>query len=193
MERTVAAAFQAVPRKEFLPEDMQPYANEDRPLSIGYDQTNSQPTTVRRMLKWLDAKRGMKVLDVGSGSGWTSALLSYLVTDEGEVHAVERVPELARFGEENCERLGLKNVTFHEAGKDFGLPDEAPFDRILVSAATNELPQELVSQLIDGGRMVIPIGNDVMVVEKRPDGSVHTRPHHGFVFVPLIGERKNPR
>lgn len=193
MERTVATAFQTVPRKEFLPEDMRPYAHEDRPLSIGYDQTNSQPATVRHMLKWLDAKRGMKVLDVGSGSGWTSALLSYLVTDEGEVHAVERVPELVRFGEENCERFGCKNVTFHVAGKAFGLPGEAPFDRILVSAASKELLQELTDQLIEGGRMVIPVGHDVMVVDKRTDGSIHTRAHHGFIFVPLIAERRTPR
>ena len=187
MKRSVADAFNAVLREQFLPEDMRQYAAEDRPLSIGHGQTNSQPTTVRHMLEWLDVQTGMKVLDVGSGSGWTTALLAYLVGEQGHVYAVERVPELVLFGLRNCEKLELFNVTFHDANSEFGLPTKAPFDRILVSAAATELPQMLVNQLAPGGRMVIPVERDVIVLDKKADGTIRTRSHYGYMFVPLVG------
>ena len=182
----VNAAFKAVPRKNFLPGRAKTAAILDMPLSIGYGQTNSQPTTVRMMLEWLDAQPSNKVLDVGSGSGWTTALLSHLVAPKGKVIAVERVPELVEFGRKNCEKLGLKNVEFHQADDVFGWPEGAPYNRILVSAAAREIPPELIDQLAPGGRMVIPVKNSIFVINKDKKGQLQSHEHPGFVFVPLI-------
>ena len=179
-------AFDDTPRVAFLPEGSQPYADMDEALVIGYGQTNSQPTVVRWMLEWLNPQPGDKVLDVGSGSGWTSALLARLVGPQGRVYAVERIPELVQFGQDNCERIGIDNVTFTQSGDMFGLPSESPFDRILVSASADSLPDELVDQLKPGGTMVIPVRNDILEIKKRPSGTVHTNTHSGFIFVSLL-------
>src|SRR6266576_291684 len=143
----VAKAFNIVKRSDFLPPDQIGTVDLDDPLPIGFGQTNSQPTTVRLMLEWLEVEPSNKILDVGSGSGWTSALLAYLTGPKGKVYAVEIVPELVNFGRENAEEAGFDNIEFHQAGKGYGLPRFGPYDRILVSAEANELPQELVEQL----------------------------------------------
>lgn len=173
-------------RGAFLPTDKKSAADFDAPIPIGYNQTNSQPTTVKRMLTWLAAQPGEKILDVGSGSGWTTALLSYLVGDQGEVYAVEKVPELVEFGQENCEKQQIENASFHQARDVLGLPSHAPYDRILVSAAASDLPDELVRQLALGGRMVIPVQNSILAVDKSPEGSITVAEHAGYAFVPLI-------
>lgn len=175
-----------VDRANFVPKDLRGSADIDAPLPIGYGQTNSQPYTVRLMLRWLDPQPGDKVLDVGSGSGWTTALLAYLVGSKGWVYAVERVPELVEFGEENCQRTGVKNARFFTAGDEFGLPKEAPFDRILVSASADELPPELVDQLKIGAKMVIPVQNDILEITKKSAGDLDIKRHPGFAFVPLL-------
>jgi len=184
--KRVDEAFQAIRREDFLPEEVKSQADHDRPMSIGFSQTNSQPTTVRLMLGWLDALPGQKVLDIGSGSGWTSALLAYLVGPRGQVLAVERIPELVEFGAKNCQKIGLTNVRFFQSGQELGLPKYAPFERILVSAAADHLPESLVAQLSPGGRMVIPVQSSVLVVNKSPDNSVEVYEHPGFSFVPLL-------
>jgi protein-L-isoaspartate(D-aspartate) O-methyltransferase len=158
----------------------------DRPIQIGFGQTNSQPFTVRQMLLWLDVQLGHKVLDVGSGSGWTTALLARLVGPEGYVDAVEKIPELVEFGRDNTASLGITNVAFYQAGKTLGLPDHAPYDRILVSAAASSLPRELVEQLKPGGLMVIPVGHDILTVAKEGTDKLTIVSHPGFAFVPLI-------
>lgn len=181
----VEEAFNSVPRENFLPE----YAKGryiDVPLPIGFGQTNSQPTTVRMMLEWLQVEEGNTVLDVGSGSGWTTALLSNLVGPSGKVCAVELIPELVEFGRDNCQRFGVRNAKFHQAGEAFGLPKCAPYDRILVSASARELPEELLDQLKVGGKMVIPVGRDILEIEKLSEDNTEIATHHGFVFVPLI-------
>lgn len=183
--------FKQVPRREFLPLDMRQYADTNRPLPIGYNQTNSQPSTIRQMLEWLEVKSGDKVLDVGSGSGWTTALLSCLAGKHGKVFAVEKIPGLVKFGADNCEKLDLHNVEFHLAGNEFGLPEEAPFNAILVSASANELPPELINQLAPGGRMVIPVNQDILVVRKHEDGMLQISTHAGYVFVPLVRRDKH--
>jgi protein-L-isoaspartate(D-aspartate) O-methyltransferase len=157
----------------------------DAPLPIGFGQTNSQPTTVAMMLDWLDVDPGQKVLDIGSGSGWTTALLAHLVGPKGKVIAVELVPELLEFGRDNAERAGVKNAEFHEADDGYGWPKSAPYERILVSAAARTLPPELIKQLAPGGRMVIPIHNSVWVVKKEDDETIDLVEHPGFAFVPL--------
>lgn len=182
----VSQALIEIPRKNFLPDDVASEAEFDQPLPIGYNQTNSQPTTVRMMLEWLDPLPGNKVLDVGSGSGWTTALLAWLVGPKGRVYAVEKVPELVKFGRGNCRRVGIRNVKFYEAGITYGLSKCAPYDRILVSAAANSIPRDLIGQLAPGGKMVLPVQNSVFVVTKDKKGDIKEQEHYGFAFVPLV-------
>lgn len=179
-------AFQVINRSSFLREETKDRVDIDAPISIGYGQTNSQPTTVRLMLEWLDPLAGEKILDVGSGSGWTTALLAYLVGSEGEIFAVEKIPELVKFGTDNCKRTGIKNARFFTAGATLGLSEFAPFDRILVSAVASELPKELLSQLKVGGRLVIPIRHSIHVIDKTTEDNFKSTEHKGFVFVPLV-------
>ncbi len=228
-------AFQLVNRKNFLPPDVAKYWRRDTALPIGYDQTISQPYTVRKMLEWLDVQEGDRVLDLGSGSGWTTALLAHIVGKDGRVYAVERIPELVEFGRGNCIAAGIikpsrndKNdkkdrtnsskgctlatekmlhskfpgsdlgnvnpgnlgnvgvVSFHQAGEEFGLPSEAPYDRILVSASADKLPETLLGQLKIGGKMVIPVSYDILEIAKKSQKDVVTTIHSGFIFVPLV-------
>ena len=187
MEDLIKSAFREVDRKNFVSNKYQDQADSDIPLPIGFGQTISQPTTVRMMLEWLDAQPGDKVLDVGSGSGFTSALLAEIVDRKGKVYAVERIPELEELGKKNCEDLDIKNIQFYLADKRiYGLPKFAPYDRILVSASADKLPHELISQLKVNGKMVIPVGNSVLEVKKINDSDIEIIEHYGFVFVPLI-------
>ncbi len=179
-------AFRAHQRKEFLPPEQRSLAGLDAPLPVGFNQTNSQPSTVRRMLDWLGVQPGQKVLDVGSGSGWTTALLAHLVGEAGMVYAVEKVPELVVFGRENCRKQGVENVSFHAAGDEPGLPEHAPYDRILVSAAAPQLPEGLLTQLVKDGRLVIPVKDSIYVLDKHKDGSHSIREYPGYAFVPLV-------
>lgn len=178
--------FKIIPRSNFLPPATEPQADVDTPLHIGYRQTNSQPSTVRLMLNWLDPQAGDKILDVGSGSGWTTAMLAYMVGALGTVYAVEKIPELVRFGETNCRRMDIENVLFFQSENAYGLPGLAPYDRILVSAAATELPQVLLNQLKDGGRMVIPIQHCIHVIDKIDKDTIKDREYAGFIFVPLV-------
>jgi protein-L-isoaspartate(D-aspartate) O-methyltransferase len=178
--------FQLVPRYLFIPGATREQAEVDMPFSIGYGQTNSQPTTVHRMLEWLDVLPGQSVLDVGSGSGWTSALLAELVGDEGRVTAVEKVPELVTRSRLTLQRLGLHHIVVHTAQKLFGWPATGPYDRILVSASADTLPPELVDQLAAPGKMVIPVGNTIHEISKDEAGRVSDHEHPGYIFVPLI-------
>jgi protein-L-isoaspartate(D-aspartate) O-methyltransferase len=169
-----------------MPPEVKSMSGADRALPIGYGQTISQPTTVEMMLEWLDAQPGDKLLDVGSGSGWTAALLSHIVGSKGKVYAVELIPELVKFGRNNAEHVGVKNAEFFQAGTTYGLPEHGPYDRVLVSAAANEIPQELVHQLKLEGKMVIPVRNSIYEISKESNDKIQTKEHPGFVFVPLI-------
>jgi len=183
----VKKAFTRIDRADFVPKDYRVEAYEDYPLPIGYEQTISQPTTVAFMLEKLSAQPGDKVLDVGSGSGWTTALLADIVGSTGSVVAVERVPELVVFGKQNIEKYHYANVTIHHAGNTLGVSEEAPFQRILVSAAAhNEIPKELTAQLAVGGIMIAPVDDAIIEIKKHPDGTLRQRIHSGFAFVPLI-------
>lgn len=181
-------AFRQVKRRDFVPEDLRGSVNIDAPLPIGFGQTISQPTTVRMMLEWLEAQPGDKVLDIGSGSGWTTALLAQIVGPKGKIFAVELIPELLELGRENCQRVGVKNARFFQTGDKFGLAKFAPYNRILVNAAAQKLPEELIDQLTDDGKLIIPVNYDILEIEKTGPKTFETKVHPGFVFVPLVGK-----
>ncbi|MPZ94556.1 MAG: methyltransferase domain-containing protein [Propionibacteriales bacterium] len=182
----VRAAFDAVQREDFLPSAERRYAADDRPLPIGPSQTNSQPSSVRTMLELLVVRAGDTVLDVGSGSGWTTALLGHLVGPEGRVVGVEVVERLAVWGRSNVEAYGMGWVSVQQADPDvLGLPSQAPFDRILVSAESRTLPAELVDQLTPEGRMVVPVHGRLSVVQRHRDREPVVRQVGHYRFVPL--------
>lgn len=179
----VTAAFSAHPREAFLPSEQRRRASYDGPIEIGHGQTNSQPRTVEAMLRLLDVHPGQRVLDVGSGSGWTAALLAHLVGPTGSVAGVELEPSLVGFGAANLAATGQPWASIVAAVPGvLGLPDGAPYDRILVSASPRSLPGELVDQLADDGVMVIPVGGTMLRVSM--PGPVVTE-HGGYRFVPL--------
>lgn len=182
----VAAAMRAAPRVDYLPEDLRHRAHEDIPFPIGHAATNSQPSTVAAMLELLDARRGDRVLDVGAGSGWTTAILAHLVGDGGSVLGLEIVPELARQAADRVARAGLTWATVDiPADGVLGAPDRGPFDRILVSAMAKEVPETLVAQLGPAGRLVGPVRGRMTVVERTPSGLRTTEAPGAYRFVPL--------
>jgi protein-L-isoaspartate(D-aspartate) O-methyltransferase len=179
----VTAAFDACPRQGFLPRRERRRASYDGPIQIGGGQTNSQPRTVDAMLRLLQVRPGQRVLDVGSGSGWSTALLAHLVGSTGSVLGLELEPDLVEFGRANLERTEQPWARIEAAEPGvLGRPEEAPYDRILVSAEPHELPTELVEQLADDGVMVIPVAGTMLRVTN--PGAVVTR-HGGYRFVPL--------
>jgi protein-L-isoaspartate(D-aspartate) O-methyltransferase len=183
---SLISAFLEVDRAKFVPADQKKHAYEDRPLPIGFEQTISQPTTVAFMLELLAPLPGHRVLDVGSGSGWQTALLCKLVAPQGQVYAVERIKELLKFGRENVRRFGCRNVDFKLAGEKFGWPEKAPFDLIIAAAAASHPPQELLDQLKVGGRCVLPVRNSIFVFRRLDNEKFDSQEFRGFVFVPLL-------
>lgn len=180
-------AMRNVDRRAFMPPAERPAAYVDEPRSIGYGQTISQPTTVALMLELLSPDAGHTVLDIGSGSGWTSALLSRIVGPTGSVIGCERVFELAEFGRENCARCQCQNVAIHHTPTVLGASESAPYDRILVSAAAQErVPQELADQLRAPGILVLPVAQSLLQCRKLRDGSLVEQTLPGFLFVPLV-------
>jgi len=154
-DEPVLAAMAKVPREEFIPLDARADAYEDGPLPIGYDQTISQPYVVAFMTEQLRPKQNDRVLEIGSGSGYQAAILAELMA---EVYTVEIVPPLGKTAEATLKRLGYKNVHIKVGDGYKGWPEEAPFDAIIVTCAPEKVPQPLVDQLEEGGRMVIPVG-----------------------------------
>lgn len=196
--QVIIEAFLRVDRKDFVPRDFQEYAYGDYPLPIAFEQTISQPTTVAFMLELLQPQRGEKILDVGSGSGWTTALLAFLVGKEGpptgeagKVFGVERIPELVAFGAKNLKKYDFPQATIVQAEKILGFRKEAPFDKILVSAATQSLPEALLSQLKQGGLLVIPVRDAVWRVKKLPQNKTEIQKFEGFAFVPLVDQQQD--
>ncbi|MGC9072050.1 MAG: protein-L-isoaspartate(D-aspartate) O-methyltransferase [Acidilobus sp.] len=188
----VERALLKVPRELFVPEDQRAYAYEDRPLPIGHGQTISAPSVVARMTELLDVKKGNKVLEVGTGSGYQAAILAWLVGDEGHVWTVERVPELATRARVAIETAGLgPRVTVVVGDGSLGYPPAAPYDRIIVTAAAPRVPNSLLDQLTVGGKIVIPVGirtsQILHVIVKKGQRSYDVKLDLEVLFVPLVG------
>ncbi|MEU0268958.1 protein-L-isoaspartate O-methyltransferase [Nocardioides sp. NPDC006303] len=182
----VLDAFSAIPREGFLPREERGFAGFDEPLPIGHGQTNSQPRTVADMLHLLEVAPGDKVLDVGSGSGWTTALLAHLTGPEGSVIGVELEPSLVRFGRRNLAATDQPWARIEKAKPGvLGWPGQAAYDRILVSAEAEALPRELMDQLASPGRMVVPVAGLMMLVERNETGRARLSSHGWYRFVPL--------
>ncbi|XOU94658.1 MAG: protein-L-isoaspartate O-methyltransferase [Candidatus Kerfeldbacteria bacterium] len=186
----IIKAFKKIQRADFLTEDQKEYAGHDRPISTSHGQTNSQPLTVAFMLELLQPREGDIVLDIGSGSGWQTALLAEIVGEDGRVFGIERIPDLKTHGEENILKYNFKNVEFICADGTKGYKNEAPYDKIIVAAASGiGIPDIFLQQLRVDGRLVIPVGKyeqDMVLVKKVGKDDYQEERYHGFQFVPLI-------
>lgn len=193
----VVRALLKVPRELFLPPHLREYAYVDTPLPIGFGQTISAIHMVAIMTEELDPVPGDRVLEVGTGSGYQAAVLAEIVarSDEGKkghVYTIERIPELAEYARKRLEEAGYSSdVTVIVGDGTLGLPEKAPFDKIIVTAAAPYVPGPLIEQLAEGGRLVIPVGDTylqrLLIVEKH-GGSISKRYGIECVFVPLIGK-----
>ena len=189
----IISAFQKIRRVDFMPDEIKNLADSDEALPIGYGQTISQPLVVAFMIEQLQPKSGDKILDIGSGSGWTSALLGEIVGENGKVFAIELIPELKEFGEKNAAKYNFIKkgiVEFICADACSGLQEKAPFNGILCSASAREkIPSAWKGQLSIGGRIVAPLGSSIFVLEKRGIKDFKKTNYPGFVFVPLVSKR----
>lgn len=203
----IIEAFQKIKRADFMPKEIKDLAELNEALPIGYGQTISQPLVVAFMLEQLEPKEGDKILDVGSGSGWTTALLAHCVSQEGKfqipnsktqtigkIIAIEIIAGLKEFGEKNVAKYNFIEkgiVQFICADGSKGYQKEAPFDKILCSAAVqNEIPRAWKDQLKIGGRIVTPRGSSIWVLIKKTEKDFEEIEHPGFAFVPLITTEK---
>ncbi len=187
-DKRVVEAMKRVPREAFVPQEYYHAAYEDRPLSIGFGQTISQPFIVALMIQALELKGDEKVLELGTGSGYEAAVLAELAK---QVVTVEIIPELAESAKQVLEKLGYSNVEVHSASKTLGWLEDAPYDAIIVSAGAPSIPQILLGQLSWGGRLVIPVGShwqqELMKISKDKEGN-KVENLGACYFVPLIGE-----
>ena len=185
----VISAMNSVNRADFLAPTFREQAEVEMPLPIGHGQTVTPPRTTAIMLELLDAKKGHHVLDVGTGSGWTAALLGHIVSDTGNVVTIERIEDLYTFSKENIEKYGYitdKRVECILGNAGEGYAAGAPFDRILVSAMASSVPEVFQQQLKIGGKMVIPVHNSICYIEKCGEDDFYQEEFAGFNFVPFV-------
>jgi protein-L-isoaspartate(D-aspartate) O-methyltransferase len=194
LDERVMAAMAEVPRQRFVPEALRALAFHNGPLTIGHGQTISQPYIVALMTDLLEPRPDDVILEVGTGSGYQTAILSRLVK---QVYSLEIIAPLAADAQARLAELGYDNVTVRQGDGYAGLPEHAPYDGIIVTAAAPHVPPPLVDQLKPGARLVIPVGlpgwsQELRVVEKRPDGGIRERDVLGVAFVPLTGGHGHP-
>ena len=189
---SIIDAFRKIKRQDFMTDDIKHLAEINEAIPIGFEQTISQPLTVAFMLEKLQPQSGDKILDVGSGSGYTTALLTHIVSQNSKnakVVALEIIPELKEFGEKNVAKYGFIEkgiVKFICADATKGWEKQAPYDKILVSASAKKLPKALKNQLKIGGRIVIPIKSSIWLFIKKSENNFEEREYPGFAFVPFV-------
>ncbi len=189
-QKKVEDAIRETPRHLFVPQEFVEQAYDDIPLTTKKGQTISQPRVVARMTEWLDVKNSNKVLEVGTGSGWQSAILSKMVGN-GKVYSIERFSELAEFAKKNHRRAKIKNVEVICADGSLGLPEKAPYDRIIITAACAQIPKPLLGQLAPNGLLIAPVGKgtqSMILLRKTEDGIIREKADLEYKFVPLIGQ-----
>lgn len=183
-------AMKTVPRHEFVPSHLRRYAYDDHPLPIGSDQTISQPYIVALMTELIKPKKGQKVLEIGTGSGYQAAVLAEIVDS---VYTVEILPELAKSAEKKLKQLGYRNIIVKCGDGYLGWKEVAPFDAILVTAAAEEIPKPLIEQLKDGGIMVIPVGEQMAVQQlkliRKKGKDIEVENVIPVRFVPLVRKK----
>ena len=186
----VLDSFRAIDRTLFVPVELKEDAYDDWPLPIGFGQTISQPTTVMIMTQALEPKSGMKILEIGCGSGYQAALLACIVGSKGKIYSVERIADLINLATKNLHKANIKNVELIEGDGTLGLANKSPFDRIIVTAASPAIPQTLIDQLKEEGIIVIPVGqySQTMTVGKKRKGKMGYNSLGEFTFVPLLGK-----
>ena len=188
--KKVEDAMLAVKREDFVPDHMRNLAYKDTPLEIGFGQTISAPHMVALMCEELELDEGLKVLEIGAGSGYHAAIISKIIGEKGKVYTVERIPELVEFAKNNLKRAGIKNVEVILGDGSLGLPEHAPYDRILVTCSAPDIPQPLVEQLKEGGILLIPVGRtfSILIKGRKRHGKLEKREICECVFVPLVGK-----
>jgi len=189
-DERVESALRNIPRHEFVPESELDYAYNNEPLPIMKNQTISQPGVVTRMTEWLDVKQGQKILEIGTGSGWQSAILSYLV-GTGNVYSIERHSELVKFAQENLKKLHIDNVHVILDDGSIGYSEASPYDRIIITAACTEIPVPLLDQLSENGLIIAPVGDSsqsLVLLQKTSKGMIEIKKQSKYVFVPLRGK-----
>jgi protein-L-isoaspartate(D-aspartate) O-methyltransferase len=180
----VISAFKKVPRENFVEKEYVKQAYVNEPLPIREGQTISQPLTVAAMTEALQPRKGHKVLEIGAGSGYQAAILAEVVKP-GKIITLERKPRLVEFSKNNIKKCGYQNISVIHSDGANGWPDKAPYDRIIVTASAREIPQPLVDQLKAGGRLVIPVGDELILIEKNKELKKTFLGY--YVFVPLLG------
>ena len=191
IKEEILEAIEKIDRVNFVPESHLAEAYEDHPLSIGYGQTISQPYTVAFMLQELELKKNDKVLEIGTGSGWNAALVSYLIGEEGKVYTAEVVDELAKKAKEKLK--SYKNVTVLNGDASHGLPEHAPYNKIILTAAPKKIAEEFKEQLADNGILLAPVGEytqKLIKLVKKGKNFLETE-KGDFIFVPLVSKAKN--
>ncbi len=188
----IVEAFRKIPRHFFVTEEFLHSAYHDIALPTIGTSTISQPTTVAIMTEALSPKEGEKILEVGTGSGWQACILAYCVGEKGRVITIEINPRLVEFAKRNIAKVGIKNVKVVLGDGSLGYPEEAPFDKIMVTAASPSVPKPLLEQLKVGGRLVIPVGDvysqRMMVIDKKSEDEFEEKDLGEFVFVKLRGK-----
>lgn len=181
--------FTSLDRSFFIDNEYKEYAGQDRPLPIGFGQTISQPSLVLQMTYLLELQPDSKVLEIGTGSGFQTALLAQFAA---AVYTIERIPELAVAARQKLEQLGYQNIFYKIDDGSQGWPENAPYDRIIVTAAAEKMPLDLVEQLAPGGRMLIPIGpagfQELTLITKDRQGGIRTSSVGGVTFVEMKGK-----
>ncbi|KYK21075.1 protein-L-isoaspartate O-methyltransferase [Thermoplasmatales archaeon SG8-52-2] len=188
--KEVEKAFLEVKREDFLPENKKKYAYFDTPLEIGNGQTISAPHMVAIMVEGLDIKKGQKILEIGAGSGYHAAIVSRLVGNLGHVYSIERYQTLVENAKNNIEKSKIENVTIIKGDGSEGLEKYAPYDRIYVTCAAPDIPQPLIDQLKENGKLMIPVGrmlSQLILIEKY-EGKIKRKNLGGCAFVPLVGK-----